>query len=73
MALKDAERKRVEPSQLRELDTAELKEELVRLEEARFRLKFRSATEAIDNPLQFRVLRRNIARIRTILRERMEG
>ncbi len=73
MALKDAERKQVEPAQMRELDTAELKEELVRLEEARFRLKFRSATEAIDNPLQFRVLRRNIARIRTILRERMEG
>lgn len=72
MALKDAERKRVEPAQLRELDTTELREELVRLEEARFRLKFRSATEAIDNPLQFRVLRRNIARIRTILRERME-
>jgi large subunit ribosomal protein L29 len=73
MALKDAERKRLDPAQIRELETAELKEELVRLEEARFRLKFRSATEAIDNPLQFRVVRRNIARIRTILRERMEG
>jgi len=73
MPLKDAERKRVEPAQIRELDTAELQEELVRLEEAKFRLKFRSATEAIDNPLQFRVLRHNIARIRTILRERMEG
>ena len=73
MALKDAERKRLDPAQIRELETGELGEELVRLEEAQFRLKFRSATEAIDNPLQFRVLRRNIARIRTILRERMEG
>ena len=73
MALKDAEKKPLEPGQIRDLETAELRDELGRLEEARFRLKFRSATEAIDNPLQFRVLRRNIARIRTILRERTEG
>ena len=73
MALKDAEKKPLDPGQVRDLETTELREELGRLEEARFRLKFRSATEAIDNPLQFRVLRRNIARIRTILRERTEG
>ncbi len=73
MALKDAERKPLDLGQVRELETIELKVELVRLEEARFRLKFRSATEAIDNPLQFRMLRRNIARLRTILRERIEA
>jgi large subunit ribosomal protein L29 len=73
MALKDAEQKPLDPIQIRELETTELEGELVRLEEARFRLKFRSATEAIDNPLQFRILRRNIARIRTILRERKQG
>ena len=70
MALKDAENKALDPVQIRELETSELKEELGRLREAQFRLKFRSATEAIDNPLQFRTLRRNVARIVTILRER---
>ncbi len=70
MALKDVEKRPVEPVQIRELQTVELREELARLEEAQFRLKFRSATEAIDNPLQFRVIRRNIARIKTVLRER---
>ena len=70
MALKDPENKALDPVQIRELETAELKEELGRLREAQFRLKFRSATEAIDNPLQFRTLRRNVARIVTILRER---
>jgi large subunit ribosomal protein L29 len=70
MALKDTERKPLDPVQIRELQTAELQEELRRLEEAQFRLRFRSATEAIDNPLQFRIIRRNIARIRTVLRER---
>jgi large subunit ribosomal protein L29 len=73
MVLKDAETKPLEPVQIRELQDAELQEELTRLEEAQFRLKFRSATEAIDNPLQFRVIRRNIARIKTVLRERTSG
>jgi len=70
MALKDAEREPLKPTQLRELTQEELTVELARLKEARFRLKFRSATEAIDNPSQFRILRRNIARIETVLRER---
>jgi large subunit ribosomal protein L29 len=73
MALKDAERTALETTQLRELTLEELQEELVRLKEARFRLKFRSATEAIDNPSQFRTLRRNIARIETVLSERKQA
>jgi large subunit ribosomal protein L29 len=73
MALKDAELKPLEASTLRELTEAELHDELERLKEARFRLKFRSATEAVDNPSQFLVLRRNIARIHTVLRERKQA
>ena len=73
MALKDAEIKPVAPEKVRELDTAELTSELARLEEARFRLRFRSATEAIENSSQFRVLRRNIARLKTVLRERKQA
>lgn len=70
MALKDAERKWLRAGQLRDLSTEELKQELGRLKEERFRLKFRSATEPIDNTAQFGVLRRNIARVQTVLRER---
>jgi large subunit ribosomal protein L29 len=70
MPLKDAERKPLKGVQLRDLSTEELKEERARLLEARFRLKFRAATEPIDNSAQFRMLRRNIARINTVLRER---
>ena len=55
---------------LRQLKTEELKQKLALLTEERFRLGFRSATEAIANPLQFRTIRRDIARITTILRER---
>ncbi len=52
------------PEQLRELKTEELEQKLAVLAEERFRLAFRRGTEAIANPLQFRAMRREIARIR---------
>ena len=54
----------------REQSDDELAATLAELVEERFRLRFRSATEAIQNPMRFRALRRDIARIRTVLRER---
>jgi large subunit ribosomal protein L29 len=51
----------------------ELTAKLAELTEERFRLRFRSATEAIENPLRFRTLRRDIARLRTILGQRESG
>jgi large subunit ribosomal protein L29 len=72
MSLKDAEKKPLGMEFIRELKDAELQAELDRLEEAQFRLKFRSATEDATggNPLQFRTIRRNIARMKTVLAER---
>ena len=58
------------PEELRELKTDELAQKLVILSEERFRLEFRRATEALTNPLQLRTIRRDIARIQTILKER---
>ena len=63
---------RLKPDGLRELKTDELEQKLALLIEERFRLAFRRATEAIPNPLQLRTIRRDIARIRTILRERSQ-
>jgi large subunit ribosomal protein L29 len=39
------------------------------LEEEQFRLKFRSATEPLEDPLRLRVIRRDLARLKTVLRE----
>lgn len=61
---------RQRPDDLRQQQTAELEQKLAVLREERFRLRFRTGTEAITNPLQFRTIRRDIARIQTILRER---
>ncbi len=64
---------RQRPDDLRQLKTDELQVKLAGLQEERFRLRFRTGTEAITNPLQFRTIRRDIARIETILRERRQA
>jgi large subunit ribosomal protein L29 len=56
------------PNDLRQLKREDLELKLAQLVEEQFRLRFRRATEAIANPLQFRMMRRDIARIKTILR-----
>jgi large subunit ribosomal protein L29 len=57
-------------SDLRELSVEQLEAKLAELREERFKLRFRSATESIENPMQFRILRRDTARILTILGEK---
>ena len=58
------------PDKLRALKTEELSQKLAVLTEEQFRLEFRRATESLSNPLQLRTIRRDIARIKTILKER---
>jgi len=60
---------RQRPDDLRQLKSEELELKLAQLVEEQFRLQFRRATESVPNPLQFRSMRRDIARIKTILKE----
>lgn len=55
-------------TELEDLSVEDLEQKLAEVREERFRLRFRAATESIENPMQFRVLRRDIARILTVLR-----
>lgn len=57
-------------TEIRELSDDELQAKLVELRAERFNLRFRSATEAIENPMRFRAIRRDIARLETVLRQR---
>ena len=57
-------------AELMALTVEELQAKLAELREEQFRLRFRSATEAIENPLQFRTRRRDIARVLTVLRQK---
>ena len=63
----------MQADEIRELNDEEIRGRVAELEEERFRLRFRSATEVLDDPLRFRVIRKDIARLRTVLRERQLG
>ena len=52
------------------MSVEDLKPKIEELTRERFNLRFRSATESIENPMGFRSLRRDIARMQTILREK---
>jgi large subunit ribosomal protein L29 len=59
----------MKPSQIRELAPEEMQARIAELQEELFRLKFRGATETLDDPLRLRVIRRDIARLQTVLHE----
>ncbi len=56
--------------EIRELTDAEVRARVAELEEERFRLKFRAATETLEDPLRLRLIRKDVARMKTVLRER---
>ncbi len=57
-------------SDIREMSEADITKRITEIEEERFRLKFRGASETLEDPLRLRVLRKDVARLKTILRER---
>jgi large subunit ribosomal protein L29 len=54
----------------REMTIDELMDELLELKEERFNLRFQVATNQLDNTARLKELKRDIARILTVLRER---
>jgi large subunit ribosomal protein L29 len=61
-------------NEIRDLNDADLTARIAELEEARFRLRFRGATEQLEDPLRIRGIRRDIARLKTVQRQRvLEG
>ncbi|HET9275134.1 MAG TPA: 50S ribosomal protein L29 [Gemmatimonadales bacterium] len=66
MSPKTTDRRR----ELAELSVEELQQKLAEAREEGFRLRFRRATETLDNPMRLRALRRDIARMETVLRQK---
>jgi len=56
--------------EIREWDDAEVSARLKELREEQFKLRFQSSMMELENPGTLRRVRRDIARLRTILRER---
>jgi large subunit ribosomal protein L29 len=60
----------VRAEEIRELNAGEIQARIAELREEQFRLRFRSATETLEEPLRLRAVRRDIARLLTVLREK---
>ena len=58
------------PSEVREMDREELMEALAEAKEEQFNLRFQVATNQLDNTSRIKDVKRDIARILTVLRER---
>tara|TARA_B100000315_G_scaffold178932_1_gene167624 strand:+ start:225 stop:470 length:246 start_codon:yes stop_codon:yes gene_type:complete len=58
---------------IRELSAKEREEKIDDLRQEFFNLKFQLATGKIENPSRLKFIRRDIARIKTILREMVDG
>ncbi|MEC9489870.1 MAG: 50S ribosomal protein L29 [Halanaerobiales bacterium] len=59
--------------ELRNLTEAELEQKAREFKEELFNLRFQHATAQLDNPMRIKEVKRIIARIKTILRERELG
>ena len=57
-------------SDLRELTSEELEEALTEAKEERFNLRFQVATNQLDNTARLKSVKREIAQILTVIRER---
>lgn len=61
----------MKPRELKQKNDEELKKELMVLLRTHFNLRIRHATQQLDNVSQLRNVRRDIARVRTELNERV--
>ena len=60
-------------SDLRAKSADELKDELVSLKKEQFNLRFQRATQELENTSQVRKVRRDIAKVKTVLREKRDS
>ncbi|MHB8061955.1 MAG: 50S ribosomal protein L29, partial [Ruminiclostridium sp.] len=57
-------------SEIREKDMLELNKELVDLKSELFKLRFQLATNQLENPMKLKDVKKSIAKVKTIIREK---
>ena len=60
----------MELNKIREMTDVELRAELDKMKQELFNLRFQHVTGQLENPLRMREVKRNIARVKTIIREK---
>lgn len=59
--------------ELKDLTAAELAEKEQHLRQELFNLRFQMATGRVENPMKIRQARRDLARVKTVLRQQASG
>ena len=57
-------------AELRDKTPDQLREDLVNLKKEQFNLRFQAATGQIENPARMKSVRRDVARVKTVLNEK---
>lgn len=60
----------MELNKIREMSDVELNAELDRMKQELFNLRFQHVTGQLENPVKMREVKRDIARVKTIMREK---
>ncbi|MFZ4120530.1 MAG: 50S ribosomal protein L29 [Caulobacterales bacterium] len=60
----------MDSAEMRGFDAARLQEELLKLKKEQFNLRFQQASGQLEKPSRMREVRRDIARVKTVLREK---
>jgi len=60
-------------NEVRKLNDAELAEKLAELKKDLFTLRMQHATNQLDNPVRISLVKKDIARVQTIMREKQLG
>ena len=63
----------MDAKELREKSPDQLRDELARLKKEAFNLRFQQATSQLENTARVRQVRREIARTKTILHQKVQG
>ena len=57
-------------NKIREMSSPDLEKELGELKSELFKLRFSLATNGLDNPMRIKEVKKDIARVKTVLRQR---
>lgn len=60
----------MEINKIREMSDKELNAELIKLKKDLFNLRFQHVTGQLENPVKLREIKKDIARVKTIIREK---
>lgn len=63
----------MELKKIREMTDLELNAELAKMKKDLFNMRFQHVTGQLENPIKMREVKRNIARVKTIIREKELG